>query len=72
MSGPQKPDLTREDLDALWDVKVGKSLGPEMMARLIELKLGEERRGGFGLTHDGERRLAEQPPKKTPHKYSRR
>ena len=71
MSAPQKPDLTREDFDALWDAKVGRNLSPEMMARLIKLKLGEERRGGFGLTNEGEFRLAEQRPKRTPQKYSR-
>lgn len=66
MSALQKTDLTREELEALWDVKIGRDLRPEMMARLIKLKLGEERRGGFGLTHDGELRLAEQPLKRTP------
>ncbi len=66
-----KHDLTHEELDALWDTKTGRALSQEMMARLIKLKLGEDRRGGFCLTNDGELRLAEQPPKRTPQKYSR-
>jgi hypothetical protein len=66
MSAPQKSDLTREELEALWDAKIGRKLSPEMMARLIKLKLGEEWRGGFGLTNDGELRLAGHSPKRAP------
>ena len=49
--------LTRDEFQALRDVKVGKQITPEMQARLTKLKLAEQRPGGFSLTNDGEFRL---------------
>ena len=49
--------LTRDEFQALRDVKIGKPISPEMNERLTELKLAEQRRGGFSLTNDGELRL---------------
>jgi hypothetical protein len=51
------PDLTGDELQAVRDVKVGKPVTPEMQARLTQLKLAEERPGGFSLTNEGELRL---------------
>ena len=52
-----KIGLTRDEFQALRDVKVGKQITPEMQARLTKLKLAEQRSGGFSLTNDGELRL---------------
>ena len=38
------PDLTRDELQAVRDVKVGKPVAPEMQVRLIKPKLAAERR----------------------------
>ena len=53
-----KLDLTRDEFQALRDVKVGKPTTPEMQARLTKLKLAAQTLGGFSLTNDGELRLA--------------
>jgi hypothetical protein len=50
------PDLTREELQALRDVKIGRPITPDMRVRLTKLKLAEERLG-FSLTNAGELRL---------------
>jgi hypothetical protein len=50
------PDLTREELQALRDVKMGKPITSDMRARLTKMKLAEERLG-FSLTNAGELRL---------------
>ena len=50
------PDLTREELEALRDVKIGRPITPAMKARLTKLKLAEDRLG-FSLTNAGELRL---------------
>ena len=54
----EKLVLTRDEFQALRDVKVGKRITPEMQARLTKLKLAEQKLGGFSLTNDGELRLA--------------
>jgi hypothetical protein len=54
------PDLTREEFQALRDVKVGKSITLEMQKRLTTLKMAEEKRGGFTLTDVGEVRLLQE------------
>jgi hypothetical protein len=51
------PDLTRDELQAVRDVKVGKPITPEMQARLTQLGFADERPGGFSLTNKGELRL---------------
>jgi hypothetical protein len=53
-----KLDLTRDEFQALRDVRVGKPTTPEMQARLTKLKLAAQTLGGFSLTNDGELRLA--------------
>jgi hypothetical protein len=51
--------LTREEFQALRDVKVGKPITPELKARLTKLKLTEQKLGGFSLSNAGELRLAQ-------------
>ena len=57
------PDLTRDEFQAVRDVKVGRPVAPEMQERLTKLNLAEEKRGGFTLTNAGEVRLVQE---KTP------
>jgi hypothetical protein len=52
------PDLTRDELEPVRDVKVGKPITPAMKARLAKLKLAEDRLG-FSRTHAGELRLVQ-------------
>lgn len=61
-SPPGNPDLTGDELQAVRDVKVGKPVTQEMQARLTQLTLAEERRGGFNLTNEGELRLVHAKP----------
>jgi hypothetical protein len=51
--------LTGDEFQALRDMKVGKSITSEMKARLTELKLAEQKLGGFSLSNAGELRLAQ-------------
>ena len=60
MNSMAAPDLTREEFQALRDVKVGKPITLEMQKRLTTLKMAEEKRGGFTLTDVGEVRLLQE------------
>ena len=51
------PDLTRDEFQAVGDVKVGRPITPEMRERLTLLKLAAQKLGGFSLTDAGEVRL---------------
>ena len=54
------PDLTRDEFQAVRDVKVGKRIAPQMQERLTLLKLAEQKLGGFSLTNAGEVRLVQE------------
>jgi hypothetical protein len=47
------PDLSQKELDALHRIQMSWGVAPEMLARLKELGLTEQKLGGTGLSQAG-------------------
>jgi hypothetical protein len=51
---PNVPELSRNEIDAMNMVRIGKRIAPEMESRLTELGLIRQVTGGLMLTPEGD------------------